>query len=97
MFIEQRFLQLFDEHAPAADLRERRLREIVPGGFDDDNLGFDTRGLEDALANVFGLPFGEQAASRPNADGLHGRSRPGRKRSRMASTLWILRRRSFSF
>ena len=41
----------------------------------------------DFLADEFGLPLGEHAAASADANGLHWRSRSGRKRSRMASTL----------
>src|SRR5215831_7724472 len=86
LLFQQGFLELLDEHALTAYLRKRRLLHAVAGGLDDYDFGFDAGDLEDALADILGLPFRQQAAARADADVFHGCSRPGRKRSRMAST-----------
>src|SRR5262249_52937977 len=96
VFFKESFFELLDKDALAADLGERSLLHGVTGGLDDDDLGFHGGRLEDAFAYVLRLPFGEMAAPGSDSNGLHERSRPGRKRSRMASIFWILRRKSFS-
>src|SRR5690349_8255741 len=96
VLFQKSFFELLNKDALAANLGKRRLLHAVAGGLDDDDLGFHAGRLEDALAHVFRLPFGKETASGSNTNGLHERSRPGRKRSRMASTFWILRRKSFS-
>src|ERR1700730_385590 len=83
---EQRVFQFFDEDPLAADLRERRLLELVAGGFDDDDFAFDAGDLKDLLAYEFGLPFRQQAAARANAERSHGFSRLDKNKSRRAST-----------
>ena len=72
------------------------MRQFVTGGFDDDDFGFDAGELKELLADEFGLPLGEQAAARADAEMPHDFSRSERKRSRRASTFWILRRSSRS-
>src|SRR5271157_703941 len=77
-FFEQGFFELFDENALAADLRERRLLHFVPGGFDDDDLGFDAGDLKELLAYELRLPARQDAASAADAKGPHGFSRSDR-------------------
>src|SRR5260370_384211 len=71
-FIHQGVFEFLDENAFAADLGERGVGELIAGSLDDDDFSFDTGGGKEALANVFGLPFGKKAAAPANAQGPHG-------------------------
>ena len=84
--VEERFFELLDEDSLSADFGERSLREFVAACFDDDDFAFDAGGLEDLAADEFGLPLGEEAAARADAERAHRLSRSERKRSRSAST-----------
>src|SRR5437899_9979249 len=87
--VEQGFFKFLDKNTFTANLRERRLRQLVACGFDDDNVSVGAGGLKDFLTDEFGLPLGEHAATGSNSNGanrFHGRSRFGRNSSRMAST-----------
>ncbi len=85
-FVHQRVFKFLDENALAADLGERSVGEFVAGSLDDDDFGFDAGGSEQVLADEFGLPFGEKAASSAGAEMPHALSFLERKRSRRAST-----------
>src|SRR6266478_8010901 len=95
-FVEQSVFEFLDEDTLAADLGQRGVGEFIAESLDDDDFRFNTGGGKEALADVFGLPFGQQAAARADAQVPHGLSLLERKRSRRASTFWILRRNSFS-
>src|SRR5579863_10263228 len=84
--VQQSLLKLLDEHPFTANLREGCGLQFVTGGLDDDDFGVDASGLKDFFADEFRLPFGEHAAASADSNGFHGRSRSGRKSSRMAST-----------
>ena len=66
--VEQSFFELFDEDSLPADFGERSLREFVATRFDDDDFAFDAGGLEDLAADELGLPLGEEAAARADAE-----------------------------
>ena len=69
--VEQSFFEFFDEDSLSADFGERSLREFVAARFDDDDFAFDAGGLEDLAADEFGLPLGEEAAARADAERAH--------------------------
>src|SRR6266404_41567 len=87
--VEQGFFKFLDKNTFTANLRERRLLQLVASGFDDNDVSVGAGGLKDFLTDEFGLPLGEHAATGSNSNGanrFHGRSRSGRNSSRMAST-----------
>src|SRR6266446_253433 len=84
--VHQSVFEFLDENTLAADLGQRGVGEFVAGSFDDHNFRFNAGGGKETLANVFGLPFGKEAAARSDAQVPHGLSFLERKRSRRAST-----------
>ena len=89
LLVEQSFFKFLDKNTFTANLRERRMLQLVASGFDDDDVSVDAGGLKDFLPDELGLPPGEHTATGSNSNGanrFHGRSRSGRNSSRMAST-----------
>jgi hypothetical protein len=69
--VKEGFFEFLGKYAFAADLGKRRLLEFVAGGLDDDDFGVNSGGLEDFLADKFGLPFGEHAAASTDSNRFH--------------------------
>jgi hypothetical protein len=70
--VEKSLFKFLDEDAFAADLNERSRLQFVAGGFDDNDFGVHSGGLENFFADKFGLPFGKHAAAGADTNGFHG-------------------------